>query len=89
VKADGFVFDLIAEEQAHDLHQSDLDGVGIFEDGKDESRGIAPGTVGGEADTLIVKALVKETETVAAERGRSALDAVDFDVLAAIWISGH
>jgi hypothetical protein len=51
--------------------------------------GMERGAVGGEADAFIVKALVKETETVAAKRGRSVLDAVDFDVLAAIGISGH
>lgn len=34
-------------------------------------------------------ALVKETVAVASERGRSALDAIDFDVLAAIGIFEH
>ena len=88
-KAGGFVFDLAGEEQAHDFHESDLDGVGVFEDGQGERAWAAAGAVGSEADALVVIALVKETEAIAAERGRSALDAVDFDVLAAIGISGH
>lgn len=68
-KAGGFVFDLVGEEQAHDFHESDLDGVGVFEDRQDERTGTAAGAVGGEADALVVIALVKETEAIAAERG--------------------
>jgi hypothetical protein len=88
-KAGGFVFDLVGEEQAHDFHESDLDGVGVFEDGQGERAWAAAGAVGSEADALVVIALVKETEAIAAKGGRSALDAVDFDVLTAIGISGH
>jgi hypothetical protein len=32
---------------------------------------------------------VKEAETVAAQRGRSALRAIDLDVLTTIWILQH
>jgi hypothetical protein len=98
-QAGGFVFDLAGEEQAHDFHESDLDGVSIFEDRQDEGGGsflqaavwvgAGAGVIGGKADALVMIALVKETEAIAAEGGRSALDAVDFDVLAAIGISGH
>jgi hypothetical protein len=66
---------------AHDFHERDLDGGGVFEQRQGEHGWTAPRSVGGEADALFVIALVKETVTVAAERGRSALDAVDFDVL--------
>ena len=45
--------------------------------------------IGGKADALVVKTLVKKTETIAAECGRSALDAIDLDVLTTIGISGH
>ncbi len=34
-------------------------------------------------------ALVEVTESVAAQGGRSALRAVDLDVLATIWVGGH
>jgi hypothetical protein len=30
------VFDLAGEEKAHDLHERHLDGVGVFEHGKEE-----------------------------------------------------
>jgi hypothetical protein len=92
-KAGGFVLDLMRQKQAHDLHERDLDGVGVFEDREGEcglaATSVGFGIIGGEADALILKALVEETETAAAERGRSALDSVDFDVLAALGISGH
>ena len=70
-KAGGFVIDLIGEEHAHDLHEGDLDGIGVFEDGEREGAWAAAGTgfISGEADALVVKALVKETETIAAKGG--------------------
>ena len=90
-KAGSFVIDLIGEQHAHDLHEGNLDGIGVFEDREHEGGGAAAGAgfICGEPDALVVKALVKETETVAAEGGRSALHAVDFDVLTTIGISGH
>ena len=88
-EAGGFVLDLARKQQAHDLHESDLNGIGVFEDGKDECGWAAAGAVAGEADALVVKALMKETEAVAAQCGRSALHAIDLDVLTAIWIIGH
>jgi hypothetical protein len=33
-EAAGFGVDLAGGEQAHDLHERDLDGVGVLEDGK-------------------------------------------------------
>jgi hypothetical protein len=83
------VIDLVGDEEAHDLHESDLDGVGVFEDGQDESGDAAAGAVGGEFDAFVLKAFVEETETVAAEGGRSALGAVDFEMLTAIGIFRH
>ena len=65
-EAGGFVIDLLGEEQAHDLHESDLDGVGVFEDRKDEGGNAATGAVGAEADAFVLKAFVEKTETVAA-----------------------
>ena len=34
----GFVGDGIGEKEAHDLHEGDLDGVGVLEDGQEEGR---------------------------------------------------
>jgi hypothetical protein len=40
----GFVLDLSGQEETHDLHESELDGVGVFEDGQaDGTRGTAAG----------------------------------------------
>ena len=87
-KAGGFVLDLVRDEQAHDLHKGDLDGVGVFEDGQNKSRD-APFAVGGEFDGFVLKALVDETETIAAECWRSTLSAVDFQMLTAVWVICH
>ena len=77
-EAGGFMVELSGDEQAHDLHEGDLDGVGVFEDGKNEGGDAAAGAVGGETDAFVLKAFVKKTEAVAAQGGRSALSAVDF-----------
>lgn len=45
-EAGGFVVDLLGHEQAHDLHEGDLDGVGVFENGEDEGGDAATGAVG-------------------------------------------
>ncbi|HEV2400104.1 MAG TPA: hypothetical protein VGS27_24410, partial [Candidatus Sulfotelmatobacter sp.] len=45
--------------------------------------------VGGEADALVLKALVEKTEAVAAKCGRSALGSIDFDVLTTRWKICH
>jgi hypothetical protein len=66
------------------LHEGDLDGVGIFEDGEFEGGDAAAGAVGAEFDAFVVKAFVEEAEAIAAQGGRSALGAVDFEVLTAI-----
>lgn len=87
-EARSFVVDLLRKQEAENFLKSHLDGVGVFKNGKNAGARAA-GAVGGKADALIVKALVKETETVAAQGGRSALHAVDFDVLTAIRVSGH
>jgi len=88
-EAGGSVLDLLGDEQAHDLHEGDLDGVGVFEDGEDEGGDAATGAVGAEFDAFVLKAFVEEAETVAAQGGRSTLGAVDFDVLTAIGKTCH
>jgi len=88
-EAGGFVVDLLGDEQADYLHERDLNGVGVFEDGEFEGRNTAAGAVGGEFDPLVLKAFVEKAETVAAQGGRSALSAVDFEMLTTIWIIRH
>jgi len=88
-EAGGFVLDFVRDEQTHDLHDGHLDGVGVFEDGKNEGGRAATGAVGVEADALVLEALVEKTITVAAECGRSALGAIDFEVLTAVGITSH
>ena len=89
-EAGGFVVHLAGGEQSNDLHEGDLDGIGIFKYGKFEGDGLVAGAGRVEADMLVTPAFVEVAETVAALRGGSALGAVDFDVLAArnvIWIT--
>jgi hypothetical protein len=80
-QAGDFGIDLAGGEQAHDLHERDLDGVGVLEDGEEEAGVAVAGTVAIQFDALFLKALVKETEAVAAKRGRAALDSVDLEML--------
>ena len=81
--------ELSGDEQAHDLHEGDLDGVGVLEDGKFDGRGTTTRAVRIELDAFFVVTFVEVTELVAAEGGASALGAVDFDVLAATWERNH
>jgi hypothetical protein len=78
------VVDLVGKEGAHDLHEGDLNGVSVLEDGKDKGGGTAAGAVRVEADAFFLMALVEETETIAAQSGRTALSAIDFEVLTTI-----
>jgi hypothetical protein len=81
-----------------DLHERDLDGVGVLEDGQVDGDPAAGArsflavvflAIGVELDALVVMALMEVAETVAAEGGRSALRAVDLDVLATIGVGRH
>jgi hypothetical protein len=72
-----FGIEVAVEEKTNDLGESELDGVGVFERQGEKSEGRAFGLVA--AGALIVEV----TEGEGAEGGGSALDAVDFDVLAA------
>jgi hypothetical protein len=88
-EAGGFVFDLTGEQKAHDLHERHLDGVGVFDHGQEEGGRAAASAIDVQTDALFLVALVEVTETVAPQRGRSALRAVGFQVLTAIWILRH
>jgi hypothetical protein len=69
---------LAGNNDAHDLHKGDLDGVGVFEDGE---IGGSAGAVGIERNAGLPPLLVKETELIAFQGWRAALGAVDLDVL--------
>jgi hypothetical protein len=77
----GAVIDLLGHEQAHDFGQAELDGVGVLEGGELDDAVLAEFHVNLAAHEAAL--LVEETMHFIALGGRSALDAVDFDVLAA------
>jgi hypothetical protein len=78
-----FVLDLSGEQEAHDLHDGDLDGVGVLEY-RQINRRADVHTWGGERDTLLLPSPMKVAKGVAADGRRSALGAVDLDVFAAV-----
>src|SRR6202023_3225863 len=60
----GLGVDVSGDEQARDLHERDLDGVGVLEDGQIDGDGAAAGTrvflaIGMELDALVVMAFVE------------------------------
>jgi len=82
----------------HDLHDRELAGVGVFEDGEGESFstptqrtprwvGHPPGGV--DDEFLFVPALVEITEAVVFESGGAALGAVDLEVSAALDVEAE
>src|SRR2546422_1009740 len=82
-EAGGFGVELAGEREAHDLHEADLDGVRVLEDGEVEGGTGAAGAGGVDDDALIVPLLVKIAEAVAPQRRRFALRAIGLDVLGA------
>jgi len=89
----GFQLDASGGHQAHDLHEGDLDGVGVLEDGKFERCRTKAGAVvfypiKVELDALVVVAFVEVAEFVAAQCGASALRA-NLDVLTPVWKRKH
>src|SRR5208282_3762427 len=86
----GGVIDLVGDEQAHDFAEAELDGVGVLEGGEGEDAQLGKFHVDLAAHRAAM--LVEVTLSFVAQGGRSALDAVDLDVLAAAdgyGISGH
>ncbi len=85
----GFVLDLSGQEETHDLHESELDGVGVFEEGEGEGRWrSAAGAVGVELSVGALPEVVEEAEAKISESGRAALGPVDLDVLATLDVVG-
>jgi len=80
------VLDVAADREAHDFGEGELDGVGVFESGEDAA---AEGSIGVFALVDALPAVVEVAAALAAQGGGSALDAVDFDVLATEdWFGG-
>ena len=79
-EAGGFGVDLPVEDEAHDLHERDLDGICVLEHGQVERGASAAGAVGVEHDAGFLPILMEVAIVVASECGRSALGAVDFEV---------
>ena len=93
-EAGSFAVDLAGDDEAHDLHEGDLDGVGVLEDGEFDDDAATAGAVLLEAVEVELKALllvafVEVTEFISAQGGRSALGAVDLDVLTSIGKVWH
>jgi len=87
----GLGFKLTAKDEAHDLHEGDLDGVRVLEEGQFDSLRSMEGR-GGACRMLLAPAIVKEAETTAVQGRRSALGAIGLDVLATGntgWIGRH
>jgi hypothetical protein len=54
-EAGGFVLDLPGEEQAHDLHEGHLDGVGVFEHRQEDGGRAATASIDVQTDALFLK----------------------------------
>ena len=65
-EAGGFGVELAAECEAHHLHESDLDGLSVLEDGKVEGGSVSSGAGGVDDDALIVPLLMKVAEALVA-----------------------
>jgi hypothetical protein len=57
------VLDLSGKKKTHDLHECDLDGVGVLEDGERDCSLLAP-DVDIDLETLLAPVLVEITETL-------------------------
>jgi hypothetical protein len=77
----GFLVDMAGQDKADDFSEDYLNGVGVFEGRKVE--GGFYGFVGIELAGAAAVLVVEETMAFGTQGGRSALDAVGLDVLAA------
>src|SRR5450755_524695 len=82
-QAAGFGIELAAEDEAHDLHERDLDGVGVFENRKLDGGGDAECSGIVQVEVSGAPAIMEVAESLATQRGRAALGAIGFDVLTA------
>jgi hypothetical protein len=83
-QAGGLLRDLTGEQQLHDLHDRELDGVGVFEHGQgDAGRPDPSGASRVDEELALVPALMEVAEALFLEGGRATLGAVDLEVAAA------
>src|SRR5439155_18339479 len=82
-EAGGLLFDLAFAQELNDLHDRELDGVGIFEDGEGDTCSYPSGAGRIDEELALVPLLVEEVEAVILQGGGAALGAVDFQVAAA------
>jgi hypothetical protein len=68
-EAGSFGLDLPGDEQAHDLHERDLDGVGVFENGQDEAGSAAADAVSVQVNAFVLKAFVKKQKRLRRSAG--------------------
>jgi len=85
-EAGHFGFELAGEDEAHDLHEGDLDGVGVLEDGQGE--GEVVGQLGVQLNALALPVFMQEAEAASAKSRGTALGAVGFDMSAARDMNG-
>ena len=79
-QAGGFVIEVARDDKLQDLHEGDLDGLGVLEDGQVDGAGsCAARRINEEA--VRYADIVKIAEAAGAEGGRAALGAVGLDVL--------
>ncbi len=77
-EAGHFGFELAGENEAHDLHEGDLDRVGVLEDGQGEG-GIV-GQLGVQLDALALPVFMEEAEAASAKSRGTALGAIGFEM---------
>lgn len=75
------VVDLLGQDEANDLHDGGLDGVAVLEDREERGAGIALAARLNAVGAEIVVAVMKVAVALAAQGRRTALLAVDFDVI--------
>ncbi len=63
------MIDLLREQQAHDCHEGDLDGVGVSQEREDEGGDAAAGAVGRETDAFVLKPLWKKQKRLRRRAG--------------------
>ena len=84
------MFDFACKQQARDLHERDLNGVGVFEDGQVDGnwRATAASLIGVQLDAVLQPLVMEEAVASVLECGRAAQGSVDLDVLTTSHVGG-